>query len=563
MNPRFNLCHDPWVMVLDEHHSRHEISLIEAFQQAHRWRALAGELPSQQVAVLRLMLAIMYRALRHDDYPDEAQEEWGGWWQHGLPVDRVLAYLSEHESRFELFDDTEPFMQVADLHTARGTTSGLSKLIAELPDGFQYFTTRAGRGLDSIGPAEAARWLVHAHAFDPSGIKSGAVGDARVKAGKGYPIGIGWAGNLGLVVPEGCTLAETLLLNFVHEAPSPEEDEPPWERAPATAAEDQMLASRCGPAALLTWQSRRIRLFRNGDALVVDALVCQGDRIGAQNRHKVEWGSAWRRSANQEKSAGGGAVYMPVAHLPERAVWRGLAGMLTGVQSTSGASQSPERLPPEVVVWLGHVRQQGYLPGDHPIRYRAVGVEYINNSSVIASVTDDAMALHTAVLTDEVLKDVVVDAVKASESAVLALRNLAGDLAQARGGGTDGPRARAGEQAWHMLDSPFRRWASRLRADSDIQGALTEWHETARVHLSRLAYSLIGGAGDTAWKGREVRGPADKAVYVDSAVAELRFHRSLRRALDRAYPPAEATPLVVHGDPAPETPIDEPTEEPT
>ena len=34
--------------------------------------------------------------------------------------------------------------------------------------------------LTQISPAEAARWLVNVHAFDPSGIKSGAVGDATV-----------------------------------------------------------------------------------------------------------------------------------------------------------------------------------------------------------------------------------------------------------------------------------------------------------------------------------------------------------------------------------------------
>src|SRR5699024_2697574 len=66
-----------------------------------------------------------------------------------------------------------------------------------------------------IPPGEAARWLVHCMAFDISGIKSGAVGDPRVKGGKGYPIGIGWSGWLGGLYFEGDTLFQTLMLNTV------------------------------------------------------------------------------------------------------------------------------------------------------------------------------------------------------------------------------------------------------------------------------------------------------------------------------------------------------------
>lgn len=183
-------------------------------------------------------------------------------------------------------------MQVAGLHTATGATSGLSKLIAEVPDGAPYFTTRAGDGLSHVGPAEAARWVVHCQAFDPSGIKSGAVGDPRVKGGKGYPIGVGWCGNLGLVIAEGRDLAETLLLNLVLDHPSTAEDVPVWEREePLTAAVDPVLATRGrshGPVELLVWQSRRIRLIPRDDGNVVDALVWDVDDALAE----------WHRTAS-------------------------------------------------------------------------------------------------------------------------------------------------------------------------------------------------------------------------------------------------------------------------
>ena len=86
--------------------------------------------------------------------------------------------------------------------------------------------------------AEAARWVVHAHAYDTSGIKTGAVGDPRVKGGKVYPLGVAWAGTLGGVFVEGENLRETLLLNLVafdtdNLRIDPDEDRPAWRRPPA------------------------------------------------------------------------------------------------------------------------------------------------------------------------------------------------------------------------------------------------------------------------------------------------------------------------------------------
>ncbi|MGV7400563.1 type I-E CRISPR-associated protein Cse1/CasA, partial [Mycobacterium kansasii] len=87
----------------------------------------------------------------------------------------------------DLFDPVAPFFQVAGLRTAKDDVFSLDRIVADVPNGEPLFTTRSGADLARMAPAEAARWLVHAHAFDPSGIKSGALGDDTVKGGKGYP----------------------------------------------------------------------------------------------------------------------------------------------------------------------------------------------------------------------------------------------------------------------------------------------------------------------------------------------------------------------------------------
>ena len=103
-------------------------------------------------------------------------------------------------------------MQVHDLHTAKGDTKPVSRLVLDSES--EYFSQRAEVALKSLSFAEAARYLVTLHAYDYSGIKSGAVGDPRVKGGKGYPLGVGWYGATGKVIVHGANMMETLLYSW-------------------------------------------------------------------------------------------------------------------------------------------------------------------------------------------------------------------------------------------------------------------------------------------------------------------------------------------------------------
>jgi CRISPR system Cascade subunit CasA len=316
---------------------------------------------------------------------EQWQELWGA---SELPIARIAGYLASHSDRFDLFSSATPFFQVADLHTAKGETSELSKLIADVPNGAPFFTTRLGGEL-SLSYAEAARWVVHCQAFDCSGIKSGAVGDARVKKGKGYSIGVAWSGRLGGVLLEGRTLKETLLLNLLARdfgavARDSASDLPAWEREPVGAAEEvEGGRPATGPVDLYTWQSRRIRLVPSSGR-VVRVLVCNGERLSPQNMQSLEPHTAWRRSAAQEKKLGRPVVYMPREHDPDRAIWRGLPALLPGAASHQ-TGQAAAALAPGVLEWLGHLMSEHRIAQDFPVRVRAIGMIYGSQSSV----TDD------------------------------------------------------------------------------------------------------------------------------------------------------------------------------
>ncbi len=543
VTPSFDLTAEPWIPVLGLDGAVHELSPTEVVAQADQLVSIVGELPTQGFALTRLVLAVLHRAI---EGPRDLTDWTNLWETPGLPADDVARYLARWRHRFDLFSPDEPFLQVSDLTTAKGEFSGLEKLVADVPNGHPFFTTRAGRALRSIGPAEAARWLVHAQTFDPSGIKSGALGDPRVKGGKGYPIGISWAGNLGGVLVQGATLRDTLLLNLLPYREDvlglvwdePASDLPLWERSALTAGVEREKAQPKGPADLYTWPSRRLRLV--GDpAGVTGVLVTNGDPLPVQDAHTFEPMSAWRKSEAQAKKLGRPLVYMPREHSVDRAFWRGLAAMLpTGSAHRSGGAAT---LPPAVSWWLALLQLEGALPWDYVVRTRAVGIVYGSNNSVVDELIDDELSMSVALLRAQqpALGLTAVAAVSAADTAVKALGTLARHLQEAAGGDGAGTADRARELGFAALDAPFRRWLAALRPDSDLVEVETDWHRTVRRIVRGLASELLHASSEVAWRGREVN-----KRHLDSALADVFFARALAEAVPRAFPATGPRPTV-------------------
>ncbi len=530
----YDLLTEPWLLVRTDA-GVEEVSLIEAFERAPEIRGLAGEIPTQEAACLRLMSAVLYRVVDGMDLDDIVTDAWRALWRAGrLPMAEIRDYLTRYADRFDLLHPQTPFFQVADLRTTGGGTSGLGKLIAEVPDGHPFFTARAGRDVDRLTYGEAARWLVHAHAYDYSGIKSGAVGDDRVKGGKGYPIGTGFAGTLGLLLAEGATLAETLLLNLVLTMDS-SRDRTPWEHPQLGAAVDGTHTQPLGPADAATWQARRVRLIHDGYA-VTDAVLANGDPIGPQNRRAVEPNSSWRYSEPQSKKFGG-PTYMPLEHSPSRSLWRGLSATL-GERSTEAASKAGQlAFPPAALLdWLATLRTDRALDPGRPVTLRATGMAYGPQSASVATVIDDRLVLPLAVLADPAVKQCATEAVDRADEAVRALGRLAANLADASGrhllpGMDDGARDRAVEVAFGQLDRHYRRWIGTLRTEADIPEHELAWQQTVRHVLERIAGELVVAAGTPAFIGRAVGGR-----LLTAPIAENFFHAKIRAALPRAYP---------------------------
>ena len=516
--PSFDLRTEPWIpATFISDGKEHMVSLTDALLNARDIHAIGGDMPIQTPAIFRLLLTVLYGL-----YPGgPSLDEWHELWNDGLSDDDIIDYLDQYADRWNLFDERMPFLQVADLRTEKGTYS------------------RLGEGLQRIPFAEAARWLVTAQAFDPSGIKSGAVGDPRVKGGKGYPIGIAWTGNLGVLICEGANLWQTLLLNFVgsdlapHGEPLPwSDDMPAWERPQPTALATPGLDQEHpgdvrrfhGPATLMTWQSRRIRLIHD-DQWVTGVIIANGDQLKPQMADSYETMTAWRRSEPQEKALGQPLVYMPRTHTPNRAIWRGIATFLPS-GAVSG-EQPAKSKPPLTVDWLHKLEVRNLLP-DIQVRMHAYGVTYGSNNSVIDEVVDDAMDLHLHVLASgsDDLKQCFVSAAGMADRGTDICRSLASNLALAAGIPPDAWRTQATQQAYAAFDQLYRNWAAGIASPDQIDQAREQWRSIVRTTLNDLGDSLLAQAPPSAFTGRydapgtlQSAGKAD--LFFRSAVNKL------------------------------------------
>lgn len=543
-NPEYNLLDEPWIPVRLVDGTIADVGLLELLRRTTDIADLACELPTQSIAIQRLILAIAYRVATPHDTRD-----WVRQWEDGAPTEQMIEYLERWRDRFYLFGGRFPFMQVADLRTAKDAVSGLEKLIADVPNGEQFFTTRHGRALACIPPSEAARWLVHAQAYDPSGIRSGAVGDSQVKGGKGYPIGPAWCGHLGLVWLKGKDLDETLVLNLIPastaalrgvdsstnwgacswEDPEPENSV----RGDYSLLDPAGTPKELSILRLLTWHSRRIRLVGDSSG-VTGVVLAQGDKLAPQEMRLYEPQSLWRYSTPQSKKFKTD-VYMPRKFEAGRALWRNLPGTLPTVITVQGVDKQPKReFLPSATLSFHYQLDNASIQTSYPkvMRIQAVGVTYGPQESTFEDIYSDELTLSVAVMRveREDLSAEIDRQVRLTEEVARDVGTLAANLARAAGesgdGAGDGARDRAKELFFSAVDSDFRAWLTQVDGLESARDVGCRWERTLRQHATDIQTELVRGASSSAIIGRKVGNR-----YMNVGIAENYFRSALNKRL--------------------------------
>ncbi|GCD99704.1 type I-E CRISPR-associated protein Cse1/CasA [Embleya hyalina] len=541
--PAFSLVDDPWLTLAPRgggppelHPGRHALIHADEFE------TLVVDLPTQAPALLRQFLLPIVRAALG---PPGGRAGWLERFRAGAfdkdEKERLNAYLDTHRDRFDLFHPTHPFAQVAGLRTAKDETKGSALLVATAATGnnVPLFASRTEGDPLPLTPAEAAHWLLHTHCWDTAAIKTGAADDDQAKAGKTTGNPTGPLGQLGVVVPTGRTLYETLLLNTPYRTGAIPGDKPQWEQPPAGHTWKTRAAH--GLSDLWTWQSRRIRLVpeetHDGTVRVTRVIITAGDRL--KETPDFEPHTAWSIPPTGRKSPQT-PMRRPRRHQPGKAAWRGLDALLEAdVRTSTGPGKSSAGF--ETSVLVDQLRDLGdALPTDHPVQLEMTGISYGTQSAVVDDVLFDAIPLPlTALAADSPARDALLEAAEQAEELARAINHLSADLRRAAGADPIpwDKGQRPGELLLHALDPLMRRLLAGLRSAADdadlVERGLLAWEQLALRHAHDIADRVVTAAAPGVFAGRTVDDNGRERTY-RLATADDNFRFQLRRTLTRA-----------------------------
>lgn len=537
--PEFNLLDEPWVRVLCRNCAVQEVSLTDALLHAHDYKGLAGELPTQDVAVMRLLLAVLYTVFSRVDIqgegapiyagadPDLALERWESLWERKrFPTQPIQTYLEQWHERFWLFHPERPFWQVPQAKI--GTAYSAAKLNGEISESgnkLRMFTAYSGTGKSELGYAQAARWLLYVNGFDDTSAKP---------KGKGLPsTGAGWLGKLGLILAQGGTLFETLMLNLALLKDGEQPWQPPrpcWELPEARSAERTEIPQPDDPAALLTLQSRRLLLQREGEKVTGYTLL-GGDFFARENAF-CEQMTVWRAV---QAAKNGPVTYLPKRHDLAKQFWREFPAVFL---------QGPGERRPGVVRWIETLTHPGdeILDRKAMIRFQITGVGYGDKDFFVADTFSDSLTFHAALLDElgRTWRQKITDEIGLCEKLAEAVGNLAQNLYIAAGGSENNGKKAAAEPArerlYFRLDQPFRSWLRRIDPawDTDTaDGTVHQWRSEARQIAEALGSQLVQQSGNAAFIGRAVTVNRNKSnertIYYSAPKAYNRFLAEVNR----------------------------------
>lgn len=497
----FNLLHEDWILVRKPDGKLEEVSILDLFRYAPDYQSLAGELPTQDIAILRLLLAILHAIFGRYDLegnfnplssPGQALERWKSLWDsEELPMGTIEKYLMHFEERFWLFHPEYPFYQVVEMGKATEYTAAkLNGELSESGNKVRLFPQRTGENKNALKNPEAARWLIYVNSYDDT--------SAKPKQKRLPSPGAGWLGKLGLISATGDNLLETLLLNLVFlrdgEYELWGEEEPVWEKEFVKSDERTEITIPDNPSALLTLQSRRLHLIRDND-FVVGYMLLGGDFFPKENSF-AEQMTLWRVTP-QKKS--GPPEYQPRRHNPSRQLWRDFSALM---------GQDDAKRSPGVVAWLARLKEENYIPRSH-FRFQIAAVKYGDKDFFIDDVFADSLSFNSDLLTTlgEDWVSRIIAMIGNTEELVRQVGYLAQNLAKAAGDSNGNSRRQAAEeQAYYLLDTPFRRWLEEIDPKRDsINEKCNEWWNQAKQIIHDLGRELVTRSGLQAIVGRYVK----------------------------------------------------------
>ncbi|HEX8638589.1 MAG TPA: type I-E CRISPR-associated protein Cse1/CasA, partial [Pyrinomonadaceae bacterium] len=466
----FNLLEEKWIPCVMNDNALLELNLREVLLDAENVREIVGDSPPVTIALHRLLLAILHRALN----APQSADEWNDIRQ-SEKFDRAKLedYFAKWQTRFDLFDEKYPFYQSPSAKESV-QNGAIIQLYFQGKNNATLFDHSTTELPNEVSAAEAARFLITYQGFDFGGIK--ADGSAQTA-----PLL-----QSAIALIKGENLFRTLLFNLhqynsADETPFPfnySKDLPAWERDEETQAIERLPN---GYVDLLTWQARRIFLQpernENGATIVKNTVIMRGYAMPKTvGRHAKETMTAFRAS----KTEG----FFPVGFSETRALWRNSLSLFQTVRG--------EGTRPKIFDWLDDLANDGYLNRNDSLPVDFYGLAADKGKLLFWQ--KESFYLPLAYLNDDDLLNLLKTAVKFAEDISYVLKSgvkKLGELLE-----TNPANFQAMSVYWSTLELDFQRLLSNLPTQKDA--AMHEWFETvektAKKAFEQTANSLSGAA---------------------------------------------------------------------
>lgn len=524
---RFNLLDEPWISVIvDEKGHNKLVSITDLFKHASEYKALAGDMKTQDFALLRILLAVIHTVFsRYDirgnsrefdsdeddkeDFNEETMEIWREVWISKKFPDAVFKYLEQWHDYFYLFDDKYPFLQVLkqDIDSKKlggkspSEISGknINRLISESNNKIAVFSPKdnVDNNKSSLTESQLARWIITLQSY--SGLADKTIfGTEKYKASKG------WLFDLGGIYIEGENLFETLMLNcvLVSEMQSPKKRQKPcWEYSGAENIENSFYETFIDNISqLYTRWSRAI--YINPDISInkpISVSIVKLPDINHKNAF-IEPMTVWQYNKEGESKD----KYTPRKHRAEESMWRSF-GLLTSQELYDGSVKNHK---PGIIEWLNKISKN--ISGSS-ISLQAVSMKDDGNATSWVPTDEicDTLHIDEVVVTDNSDDGWVYrinNEVEYTRSAIgFIYKKFLLDICEIRNRNKDDAAKYSTKyisQVYFLVDQPFREWLANIMPNDSKNERCVQWRNTLHNILINEAKGMLENATLRDFTGR-------------------------------------------------------------
>ncbi|NLX43892.1 MAG: type I-E CRISPR-associated protein Cse1/CasA, partial [Chloroflexi bacterium] len=459
-----------------------ELGLYDVLVRAHTLQGLACEVPTETVAIYRLLLGILHRVFGPAD-----MDAWHRLWQAGRwDPEPLQAYLSRWADRFDLCSPVHPFLQT---HDKRVNARWAGDLRHETRSADTLFNHNTDDGTYTLSPARAARALVAMHHFGFAGKKGSKMQFTDASSTR-----------MITFLVRGENLFQSLLLNMPRYGgdsdplPNSGSDRLWWE------ADDPCSPPRTVPLGYLdylTWPNRLLELEWNeqgevtglsmGPALRLDGSVLNPLAAFTRSTESGVHNTVWKEG---------------------RALWRDATALLA----------SADIVRPRQLDWLAELAEEHDLPLGRLVPVDGYGMCTLGGKDKVYFYRSERLALSSALLADRACSEALVASLSQAETVGTALvryvkgtpsgvfATLAGYLiAPQQDVGGRQPDSKdvdamvlswAGDGLyWAELEVPFQQLA--VEIGDDLQAARLHWAQAIRGAAWSAFRSVVQGLPPT------------------------------------------------------------------